>query len=254
MSQPLKVYFLLICLILYSHNSVLAEIKAPDPLWQILRTSRGDGHKIRYVAGDKDDGSFLVSLPYQVPQRFDSYKLYITPKYRATMLDKANQRVNKKIAKINEKIMKAKSKNKDTTKLRLKLENKKQDLYKAPQWDSNEDLSILHFARSVMGNYVPGKPIKHLILTKKDQLVCRPIDTQELNWSKEDKKYISSVYGYIPHKVANFALLVRYQARCITTNKAFKEILLFDSVTFDEDFAHAYGIPSYTKNAIKADL
>lgn len=252
MFKYLRISLLIIGLFLCSKNLAIAEIKPPNPLWQILSTNRKDAHKMKYVAGDPDEGSFTVMLPYNVPN-FDSFKIYISPKYRDSRLDLANRLVTKKINKLKAKMNKKKSKNEDITKLQDKLSKLERDLYKPAEWDNSKDLSILFFPKG-MGKYLPGRPIKHFILTKEDKLVCKPVKTEELTLSLEDKKYISKIYGYIPSKAANYALQVIYNPLCITSKLAYKEALLFDSVSFDEDFAHVYGIPSYTKNTIRADF
>ncbi|MDD9898376.1 MAG: hypothetical protein OXU45_05170 [Candidatus Melainabacteria bacterium] len=253
MKSYIKILAILVLAVFGSWSSALAEIKPPNPLWQKVRVQK-DAHQVKFIAGDEDDGSFYVSVPYNVPTNFDSYKLYITPQYRSQKLAVANRRINKKINKLEAKIKKNKSKKKDTAKLEKKLVERKQDLYQPPSWDQSNDLTILHFARKSGFGYLPGKPVRHLLLTNKDKLVCVPKEIKSFKLSKDDRHYLIMVYGTYPHKKTNDAFIARYKPECIISQNAFKEVLKFNSVSYDQDFFQSYGVSKYTKAAIREDL
>lgn len=249
----------IIVLIVFSTiNQAFAISHADLKIWLATKECK-DAHKVRYVAGDPDDGSYTTinSIP-----GYDSIALYVTPKYRTTMLNGANEKTLKEIQKLKDQITKELAKGKDLSKLQTKLSEAEKNLYIVPAWDNGENLMVVlipgvseRFTLSAPpASYLSAaKPVRHSVLDNKRQLVCESLSPQIKTFSEEDKQYLKGVYSITFNKGENYGYIVKYDKDCFLSAAAFQERIDYKSAKYNNFFTHFYGISTKTKDAIKLD-
>ena len=233
-----KIFVFLFCL------SLMLPSCAKRDIWLMSELGK-DPHQVKYKAGSGVDGRYMTYV------HFDSTKIYITPEYRKAKLALANTRANKSIAKLEKKLQKAKLKGKDLTKLTEQLNRERSSLVHALPWDNTGNISILFLPDPVRDDSAaPRMPARHSILDERRNLVCKPSTQKTMYLEESEQDYVKKVYGAKVRKLAPYALLVEYEAKCFLNGDAFQEKLEFDPAVGNRTFGHYYGLYEEIKELV----
>ncbi len=239
---------LLVILALTSFDYARAAYEAK--VGENLKLER-DTHKVEFIAGDVDDGSY--SILYNQSQiagytyATDSYifygseKIYVTPKYRNDRLTEANKSTLKKLAKYQETIEKYKNKNNKLEKAIAKKDQEEKNLLVVQPFDSGEKLQILILS--------PAKVVEHSFTDYKKNLVCAPLSQKRFKLNDADRKYLKEVYSIKYFDQRKEIFVAEYDPNCFLKEDANQEKIIYKSKSYDSYFSHYYD-NSFIKNKI----
>jgi hypothetical protein len=232
---------------LLSFNSALA--KDSEYILKFVAVSRMERALVALTTTALD---FAFPSPYLVGSTTapDYAQLILTPKFRELKLNETNDKIQKKIDKLNKKITEEESKEKDTSKLKEKFHEIDYRLYKNPSWILNDQL--ISFIYIPLDGGIP-KTITDVRITDitKQGLVCQPVIKEQIKFNLEDKKFLDDVYDIDLHDVHWVGYKVSFEPDCLVKDSVSKLVISFVSgkYAFDLDF----GFGNKVKDVIRDD-